>query len=253
MEMQYEDRETLLILCDISGYTRFMSASGHARIHSYVVVTELMRAALKEVRSPIQVSKLEGDALFLYSWWPRTDRGDAELACHAQETVSRIFAAFASRRAMLAAANVCPCEACCNVEGLELKVVIHSGRAAAQRIGRFHELAGIDVIMAHRLLKNSVEASSYVLFTETAWRAIQPSGLGDHTQGIERYEELGDVATYMFAPPAEAAACTLPRATVLQKAGDILNKIGRSRLMRMGLIRRPRLTNADALAAPAAK
>lgn len=247
--MDYEDRETLLILCDISGYTHFMASSGHSRSHSYVVVTELMRAVLKEIRSPLQVSKLEGDALFLYGWWPRNERGDAALGCHAQETVSRLFAAFSSRRAWLAAANICPCEACCNVERLELKVIVHSGRAAAQRIGKFHELAGVDVIMAHRLLKNSVDLSSYVLLTDSAWSAIRPSQFGPPVEGAETYEDLGEVATYLFEPPVVANALECPRATFLQKAGDLLGKIARSRLMQIGLIRRPRLTKANSLAA----
>ena len=65
--MSTDTRSVLLALCDISGYTRFMLAHGEALRHAYVVVTQLMEAMVRQVHSPLQVTKLEGDAVFLYA------------------------------------------------------------------------------------------------------------------------------------------------------------------------------------------
>ena len=50
-----------------------------------------------------------------------------------------------------------------HIEKLRLKLVVHSGEALFHQILGFQELAGVDVIIVHRLLKNSVEADQYLL------------------------------------------------------------------------------------------
>jgi hypothetical protein len=57
----------LFVLCDISGYTRFMTEHREALFHAYVVISELMRAVLGQSKAPLRVMKLEGDAVFLYA------------------------------------------------------------------------------------------------------------------------------------------------------------------------------------------
>ena len=60
-------------------------------------------------------------------------------------------------------------------------------------------MAGVDVILAHRLLKNRlVRGRAYLLLTEAAlrWVGVDPTraGLVAHT---ERYEHLGDVRCFV--------------------------------------------------------
>ena len=68
----------LFVLCDISGYTRFMTEHREALYHAYVVVAELMQAVLRQTKAPLQVIKLEGDAAFLYA---RQDGAAAPFFC----------------------------------------------------------------------------------------------------------------------------------------------------------------------------
>ena len=71
--------------------------------------------------------------------------------------------------------------------------------ALFHHVFQFLELAGVDVIIAHRLLKNGlVHRRAYLLLTEAAlrWTGVDPTraGLVAHT---ERYEYLGDIRCFV--------------------------------------------------------
>src|SRR5215471_12953244 len=57
----------LLIIADISGYTRYMTANAKTLAHSQTIITELVKTIVKQVELPLEVAKLEGDAVFLYA------------------------------------------------------------------------------------------------------------------------------------------------------------------------------------------
>jgi len=61
----------LLILADISGYTRYMTANARTLSHSHTVIAELIQAIASAVEIPIELVELEGDALFLFCRNPR--------------------------------------------------------------------------------------------------------------------------------------------------------------------------------------
>src|SRR5258707_14538194 len=56
----------LLIIADISGYTRYMTANAKTLAHSQTIITELVKAIIESVDLPLEVAKLEGDAVFLF-------------------------------------------------------------------------------------------------------------------------------------------------------------------------------------------
>lgn len=49
--------------------------------------------------------------------------------------------------------DACDCASCAQLDNLSLKFVAHEGEVAEQRVKRRAELAGIDVILVHRMLK----------------------------------------------------------------------------------------------------
>ena len=66
-------------------------------------------------------------------------------------------------------------------------------------------MAGVDVILAHRLLKNGVTTSrAYVLLTDALleWLGLDPIDLG-LTARVESYEHLGDIRC--FVRPLDAS------------------------------------------------
>jgi hypothetical protein len=62
------------------------------------------------------------------------------------------------------------------------------------------ELAGVDVILVHRLLKNSVAADQYLLLTESAHRDLDFADTLSFAEATETYEDIGLVRTRVHVP-----------------------------------------------------
>ena len=105
----------------------------------------------------------------------------------------------------------CPCSVCKDVHQLKLKVIVHSGRAVFNTIGGLAQVSGTDVILAHRLLKNSVPSHEYMLMTEAAYRDLGREMSGHFVKGRETCEGFEPVTTYVqfMGDAAERARDTL--------------------------------------------
>jgi 2-polyprenyl-3-methyl-5-hydroxy-6-metoxy-1,4-benzoquinol methylase len=195
--MALREEKVLLLIADISGYTDFMLANDKSLEHSHIIISELIETILNEVQLPLTLAKLEGDAVFLYAV-----KEDA-FAARAEDLGSRVlhfFHVFANKVAELMLSSFCKCGACTNIENLKLKVVVHSGRCTFYQIANLTELSGVDVIVVHRLLKNSAGLNEYVLLTEAAQQDLQlPLTL--LSKGEELYDGIGAVATYVYSSP----------------------------------------------------
>jgi hypothetical protein len=186
----------VLIIADISGYTRFMVANSNELVHAQSVVGDLVATIIKQVEIPLEVAKLEGDAVFL---WAPIDADPAAWDRHRELISSRLllfYATFARRVAELAGSAGCTCGACKNIDQLRLKVVAHVGEAVIHDVAGFRELAGVDVIVVHRLLKNEVKSKEYVLWTEAAARSL---GIPQGTDAlVEDCEGVGPVNVHVW-------------------------------------------------------
>ena len=76
-----------------------------------------------------------------------------------------IYRAFHARAADIRANTLCPCDGCQQAGNLKIKLVGHVGGVAVQKVKRLTELAGVDVIVVHRMLKNAVPVTEYLLVT----------------------------------------------------------------------------------------
>jgi len=189
----------IIVLADISGYTDLMVANQTAAIHGQIVVSMLIEAILKEVDIPLQLQEIEGDAVFLYAEHPGSEAQWREVCDHVGRKLPRFFEAFAE--AMIAAeeSTVCRCAVCQSKE-LRLKIVVHSGEAVFHSIRGRAQISGVDVILAHRLLKNSIPGNEYILLTEAAHEHLSPSLDLELTEGEENYERLGAIQTFVHFP-----------------------------------------------------
>jgi hypothetical protein len=185
-----------------------MTANARTLAHSQVIITELVKAIVRQIELPLEVAKLEGDAVFLYGRkqnglqpWPEARRvvGAKLLA---------FFRLFGEKVAELSQSTTCSCHACAHIDRLRLKIVVHSGEALLHRVFNFLELAGVDVIIVHRLLKNSVPADQYLLLTEAAGRDLEFAGPIQLTDSSETYEDIGRVNTLVYLPPGAQMAGT---------------------------------------------
>ena len=198
------ERDVVLVIADISGYTNFMVANRAELAHSQQIIGALLESVLDEIEIPLKVSKFEGDAVFLYM--ARQDDGHWPTRL-VEEKLPRFFTAFRSRMRAMASSLTCSCGACANVAALRLKLVVHAGTALFYEIAGHAELAGVDVIVVHRLLKNSVNANEYVLVTEQAGRYLTPD-LPVLGRSVEAYGAIGVVDVIAYAPPGEAPIAT---------------------------------------------
>lgn len=111
--------------------------------------------------------------------------------------VHRFFDAFhATQRELIQKTDGgCVCEACRHIGDLRLKAVVHFGKALFKRI---QELAGEDVILVHRLLKNSIDEHECIALTDAFYR--QHSELVEETfTQVTMHYDIGTVTVHVFS------------------------------------------------------
>jgi hypothetical protein len=197
----------LIVLADISGYTDFMLANQLALVHGQQLITSLIEALIAEVEIPLELQEIEGDALFLYARHPGDDAGWSETCADVARKLPRFFESFADRLVRERESTLCRCGSCQNADHLKLKVIVHSGEALFHKIDRFDNLSGVDVILAHRLLKNSLVCDEYLLVTDAARRDLPLPETLEFASGKESYAGFGEIATwvhYLSDPRVEA-------------------------------------------------
>src|SRR6188508_3753198 len=141
-----------LVLADLTGYTAYLSRSELE--HAPAIAGDLLETIVGRLEPPFRLAKFEGDAAFLFA---EDGRADGSLLLDAIEAS---YLAFRRRLRSIDAATSCDCNSCRLAPRLDLKVFLHHGSYVHSRIAGRDELAGPDVILAHRLLKGAVAADA---------------------------------------------------------------------------------------------
>jgi hypothetical protein len=188
-----------LLLADISGYTAFLN--GVEQAHGvdfssgipagYEVLGALLDAVVDGVQPAFDIAKLEGDAVFAVAPAEGLDgQGEAVL-----DRLRAVYRAFDVVREQGKSASDHVCTACPVVGSLDLKMVLHRGHAVRQRVGSNPELLGPAVNVAHRLLKNAIQARlgyrPYLFVTDAAAAGLGLMGIG--VEHLEDYPDVGQV------------------------------------------------------------
>ena len=156
----------LLLLADIVGYTKFMRLHRINLAHSQDITQRLLESMVDAVPS-LRLVEIEGDAVFLYA--PESENGRRAAADTFLASTLAMHRAFHARQQWMVARNMCACEACKQVGTLRVKFVAHLGEVATQTIKKRTKLVGIDVIAAHRMLKNTVPVPEYILMSDSIY------------------------------------------------------------------------------------
>ncbi len=186
----------ILLVADISGWTKFVRRHAVSATHARQIVVNLLRAIIAATEPPLTVAELEGDAVFLYALSEPGDLG--RVAAKVKAQIPHLFRAFAAELKLLSTRPRCSCEACSSVERLRLKQVVHAGEVALEQIGKFEKLFGLDVIIVHRMLKNSVEAKQYLMISEPAYEAMDGFYGLKPEKRVEKLEGVGRLETRVF-------------------------------------------------------
>ncbi len=207
-----------LVIADIAGYTKYLA--GVELEHSQDILADLITTVVSQMRGLLHLAKLEGDAVFCYAHDEDTD-GSMLLAM-----VQSCYNAFAKRLQVIDRHTTCECNACRLIPTLNLKFLIHHGEYAIHEIAGSRELVGRDVIVAHRLLKNSVTPATgvhgYAMVTEPCVRhfGIDPAALG-LTAHTEVYEDVGEIRGYVMDLEAQWKADQERRAVYVGPADGV--------------------------------
>ena len=128
-----------------------------------------------------------------------------------------MFSNFHKRLMVIERDTVCQCGACQTASNLTLKFIAHFGYLKEIKVARFLKATGVDMIVAHRLLKNDVDSHEYILMTEACGDAVghasdhpslrwSKSSQAYDTIGTVKYEfaTLSDYRKQISPPPAPA-------------------------------------------------
>lgn len=146
----------LIFIPDISGFTNFVNNTEIN--HAQHIISELLEVIIDSDNLKMTVSEVEGDAVLFYKM-------NIPALGEILEQTKNTFINFHHHLRKYEIDRVCQCGACTGAAGLSLKIIVHQGEIGFTRVREKEKPFGGTVVEAHRLLKNSIENSEYVLIT----------------------------------------------------------------------------------------
>lgn len=150
---------TLLCIPDISGFTKFMSDTDFEL--SSRVIPSLLNNIIYSNRIGLKISEIEGDAVLFYR------SGELPPFAELIKQCKLFYTEFYKQLDILREKHSHKDDAVKIPEILGLKIVLHFGKEiGVVPVGKMIKLMGEDVIIAHRLLKNDIPMSEYILISD---------------------------------------------------------------------------------------
>jgi len=183
-----------ILIADISGYTRFLTES--ELDHGTEIIKELLGVVGGRMGEMVKIIRSEGDALFGYI--PEELIADKPMLL---DLVEGCHVSFHDRLFNIGVQSSCTCNACTNTADLDIKFFAHYGEYMVEDLGGgSDDLSGPQVVLAHRLLKNSVVndtgLQSYFMVTDPVYEHMERPE--DSVAHKEAYEHFGEVGTQVF-------------------------------------------------------
>lgn len=184
-------QKALLFLPDISGFTEFVQQTEVQ--HSKHIIKELLELLLDQNQIGLELAEVEGDALFFY-------KIDENLAPELfADQVKQMYEAFHRHLQLYKYRRICNCGACTNAGGLTLKFVVHEAMIDFIEVKNTRKPFGEEVIKVHRLLKNKIPSSEYLLATSEYMDGKSEKMQQLFQQSAQRIEEEFDFGNYRYA------------------------------------------------------
>ena len=193
----------LFFIPDIGGFTRFVTET-EVR-HSQHIIKGLLELLVDANQLGLEVCEFEGDAVLFF----RTGAPPslAELVAQAK----KMFVDFHLQLRELEMLRVCQCGACAGLSRLSLKFVVHLGPASTMEVKGHSKFIGKSIIVAHRLLKNSVPEPEYLLVTHDTLNLLGDgtANMKSFERGSNSYDEIGEVPYHHHSMAAYLVEATV--------------------------------------------
>ncbi|QHL88568.1 DUF2652 domain-containing protein [Nibribacter ruber] len=194
-----DTQPALLFIPDISGFTRFMHENKIK--YSRNLIADLLETIIEANILNLEVCEIQGDAILFYKLGAPPTIDEMVNQCKQIFLDFQNYLKIMERDGSLLGTHL-------SENKLTLKIVAHYGRISVTQIRNYTKLMGMDVILAHRLLKNNIEGSEYVLLSEGYLNTQNPEAVEksfEWTQlkeGSTEYEHMGRVRyKYAFLTP----------------------------------------------------
>ena len=186
----------LLFIPDISGFTRFIQESGSPLAPQ--LIADLLEILVEANMLGLEVSEIQGDAILFYRLGPPPPVQELVTQCR------RIFLDFQNYVRLVERDTDSALSAALRGHDLTIKIIVHFGRVSVAQIRQFTKLMGRDVIVVHRLLKNNITGTEYILLSDGYLDTQDPAELARGfswtrlLRGTCVYDYLGEVC-YRYA------------------------------------------------------
>jgi hypothetical protein len=208
--------QATIFIPDISGYTDFVSKTEID--HSSHILNRLLETIVAAVGEDYVISEVEGDAVLMYR------KGNPPSKKEIIDQCVKIFTSFHRELQEMNAISICQCGSCRGITDMTLKFVIHFGTIEEISVARFVKASGLDMVIAHRLLKNNIDSHEYILVTKNYLNNIADADDMielSWTSSKEAYDSIGDVE-FNFAK-LDTVKKSLPK---LSKKQEIISDLG---------------------------
>ncbi len=180
--------QAIILIPDISGFTDFTSTTEID--HCAHIITELLERIVESNDTGFTLAEIEGDAVLFYR------KGEPLRHKQLVDQCLSMFSNFHRQLMVIERDTVCQCGACQSASNLTLKFITHFGYIKEVKVAQFVKATGVDMIIAHRLLKNNVDSDEYVLITVPCCEAIghsDPNPTLQWSKSSQSYDGIGKV------------------------------------------------------------
>jgi hypothetical protein len=187
MATQAAADEVLFFIPDLGGFTKFIAETEIQ--HSQHIIRELLEILVDADTLGMKVSEFEGDAVLFYR------NGAPPSLGQLVQQARKMYLDFHAHLKKFEYARICQCGACAGASGIALKMVAHFGSAGTMQVKDHLKFIGKDIIVAHRLLKNSVTVPEYLLVTSPTLSGLEDTDgqLASFANGTDAYDNLGTI------------------------------------------------------------
>lgn len=182
----------LICIPDISGFTEFMSETDFEL--SSKIIPALLNQIIYTNKIGLKVSEIEGDAVLFFK------TGEMPSLENLIEQCRRFYTEFYKELNSLRVKHKKNKDADSIPDILGLKIILHYGKEIAlTKVGNSIKLFGEDLIIAHKLLKNKIRLSEYLLLTEGLTNYYKENNLNDQfdwgllKQNSTEYDHVGEI------------------------------------------------------------